>query len=246
MARRVHAPALLTLAAACAGPQAPPSDAERYRDAVGRADPAACATIVAAEVAGECVAFAAREQAAAGALEAAWATCQAMAPGPWRDECHFLVVDAAEDDGDDARRWCAEAGAFRTRCLGHALNREADALLAGFPRGEEAAALAALGELTRARVRGGEADGKAWRLLVDHLAQRDPERPFHAGVCGTAPRALCRDVYIERARKAARPWRAACGRVVSTDRAAAAGQPVWEPDMEAVAQEAWSALCATR
>lgn len=177
-------------------------------------------------------------------------TCQAMARGPWRDECHFLVVDASAATGEDARRWCAEAGAFRTRCLGHALNREADALLAGFSRGEEAAALDALVVLTRAWVRGGEAEGKARRLLVDHLAQRDPGAPLSVAICGSASAELCRDVYIERVRKGATDggasWRAACGRAVSLERAAATGQPTWTPALDPVAQDAWRELCGTR
>jgi hypothetical protein len=257
------------LAACGAAPER--SDRQNYVDALRQQDPAACAAVRSPARAAECVALSAHALASAGDTERAWRACGDLPQSPWRDECHFLVTDAASVIGEEARRWCQSAGAFRNQCLGHALNREADQVFDRFARGEEAAALAALTALTSRVVRGGEAEGKAGRLLVDRLVLRDADLPFHAEVCGDAPAALCAEVYVDRVRATqpvpapqgtdgppynetasamagataggTEPWRAACARTVSPERAASAGMPTWTPEMDPIVQTAWRQIC---
>ena len=194
-----------------------------------------------------CLALGAHSRAVEGDLEGAWRSCQGMQRGPWRDECHFLVTDAAAVVGEEARAWCQHAGAWRLQCVGHALSRDAQSVLMTMARGREEEALEALVGLTTRYVGPQQAAPRAHRLLVDHLALRDSERAFHRGVCGTAPREACRDAYIERVRRGAvegEPWRSACGRRVPAERATRAGQPLWEPDVEDIVAEAWAVLCS--
>ena len=240
--------ALLALGLGCAGATPPaPTGAERAAALVA-GDAAACGRLPTADEVGACVALNADRAARAGDAAGAWSTCQALPAGLWRDECHFLVTDAAGVVGEEAKVWCQQAGRFRLPCVGHALSRDAQPLLASSPRGEEARVSEALSALTAAYLGPSQAPEKAHQILVDHLALRDPGRPFHAGVCGTASAVACRDAYIERVRRAAsgpgEPWRAACGRTVSPERAEQAGQPAWDDDMDAVVAAAWVRLCA--
>ena len=196
---------------------------------------------------GICVALGAHARAMAGDVVGAWQTCQSMAAGPWRDECHFLVTDTAGVTGDEAKAWCQHSGRWRLQCVGHAMAREANELMAGHARGQEERLAEELNRLAARYVGQAQAHPRAHSLLVGHLAERDPERPFHEGVCGSAPPRACRDAYVERVRRAASEggegWRAACGRVVPVERAEMTGQPLWEPAMDDVAAEAWSVLC---
>lgn len=239
---------LLVLALACGDPAPPQLSAAAQAAAIRDGSPEACARLSSEAAIGSCTALGANARAAAGDVPGAWAVCQAMAAGPWRDECHFLVTDTAGVVGEEARAWCQHAGAFRLQCVGHALSREARPLLAAHPRGEEATVSAALTALTARYVGAAQAPEKAHQLLVDHLAERDPGRPFHARICGTAPPRSCEDAYIERVKRAAagpgEPWRAACGRSVSLERARQTGQPLWEPDVQSVVAAAWARLCA--
>lgn len=241
--------ALLALGAlACrSGPPAEPLTALERASAHRLGTFEACARLPEGAERGSCEALAAHARASQGDVEGAWRSCQGMPAGPWRDECHFLVTDAAAVVGEEARAWCQSAGAWRLQCVGHALSRDAQAVLSATPRGREDEAMQALVALTARYVGPQQAAPRAHRLLVDHLALRDAERDFHPGVCGTAPREACRDVYIERVRRGAlqgEPWRAACGRRVPVERAVQTGQPAWEPEMDAVAAEAWSVLCS--
>lgn len=240
--------ALLAVALACAPAPAPaPATAAERVAALVSGDPDACLGLASPQEAGACLALGADQRARAGQGAAAWQTCQAMDAGLWRDECHFLVTDAAGVVGEEAKAWCQHAGRFRLQCVGHALSREAHPLLVAAPRGGEAAVSDALTALTARYVGEAQAARRAHQLLVEHLAERDPGRPFHAGVCGTAPRAACVGAYIERVRRSAEgpgePWRAACGRAVSAQRAAQAGQPPWDPDVDEVVAVAWARLC---
>jgi len=241
--------ALLCIGAlACTG--APPAErltGHERATALQQGTPEACARLPDGPERGSCEALGAHARAREGDLEGAWRSCQGMQRGPWRDECHFLVTDAAAVVGEEARAWCQHAGAWRLQCVGHALAREAQSVLSMLPRGREEEAMEALVGLTTRYVGPQQAAPRAHRLLVDHLAVRDPEQAFHPGVCGTAPREACRDAYIERVRRGAdegEPWRAACGRRVPVERAARTGQPLWEPEMDEVVAEAWTALCA--
>lgn len=240
--------ALLVLAIGCDGGPVPTVTGAERAAIMLAADSAACAALPSPDEVGACLALNADRTARAGDAKGAWATCQAMAAGMWRDECHFLVTDAEGVVGDEAKAWCQQAGRFRLECVGHAIAREAQPLLAATPRGGEGRLSQDLTTLTARYLGAEQAPAKAHKVLVDHLTARDPERPFHAGVCGSAPPLACRDAYVERVRRAApgpgQPWRAACGMTVSIERARQTGQPLWDEDAAAPVAAAWSRLCA--
>lgn len=228
----------------------PPSDARGYAEAAQGGDPARCATLSDPRLAGECAAFAARELALAGDASGARAACGQVDPGLWREECNFLVCDALELSGASAISCCRDAGRWTQQCVGHAINRDAAALFATAEVGAERRLHADLEKLVAGYIDGPEVQAKARRVLVSRLALRAPGAPLSAQVCGDAPHAVCRDVYAERVKLAAKdvdgatqPWRAACGETVSAQRAAAAGLPVWAPEMDEIAADAWRQLC---
>lgn len=245
---------VLALGAGCG--EAGPTEAEEraaYLAAVDAGDPAACAAITRAELRGECTAQGARELADGGEAALAWEACGSMAGGAWRDECHFLVADALALTDDAARRACADAGRYREQCLGHAIAREAAVHFGSVPWGEEARLLSELEAVVGRYIGGGEVHLKARRLLAGELAARQPGQPFGEANCGSAPREVCVDAYVERVKQAARlvnaeesdgSWRHACGRVVAPERVAALGLPAWEPELDDIAQAAWRELCA--
>ena len=223
-------------------------DMARYSELVGITDPTACTEIGSTALREECISMVAAERAKTGDLAWAQEVCVGMTEGFWRDECHFLVTDTAGVVGDEAKAWCQHSGRWRLQCVGHAMAREANELMVGHVRGQEHRLAEELNRLTARYVGQAQAQPRAHSLLVGHLAERDPEQPFHAGVCGSAPPQACRDAYVERVRRAApeggEGWRAACARVVPVERAEMTGQPLWEPAMDDVAAEAWVVLCA--
>lgn len=255
----MRALALALIAGACSGDRAG-GEAFAYLDALD-GGPDACAALSSADLRGECVAFAAYDRAREGRLSEALAACDAAPEGRWRDECVFLAADGAGVHGEEARTLCRRAGRWWQQCVGHAINREAEAVFERFPPGREPEALDALQAVVARYIGGGEVRDKARRLLVARIAGRTEGGPFTRASCGRAPADVCRDAYAERVRLAAlgheaggapvfdapggaEPWRAACGRRVSVERAAAAGLPTWTADAEAVVAAAWARLCA--
>ena len=234
----------------------PPTDAEAYLAAA--ADPldaGACAAIGDPRLRGECLAMVAAEIAqATGELDVAASRCaQIPAEEAWRGECYFLVVDAVELIGEDARRLCQEAGQYRDRCLGHALQREGRPLLLAAPRGEERAAFRAL--LERATFYFGDdeavAGQKVWHLVAEFVASRDRGQPFTAATCGEIPWRLCRTGYLTRARyhfrdtgASTEQLAAACAALpVSPEEAERYGLPPWTEDVDVPVQAALEKLC---
>ena len=226
-------------------------DARRYRQALLRPeDAAACAPIVGDDVRGECEALAHGARAATDPA-AAEAGCAAMAPGPWREECFFLVADTVGAFGAEALRLCGQAGGLSTPCRGHALSRAASGPLAAMDAVGGVATLGLVEGLVIELFGPHGARGRAERLVVESLSRRQPEDPFAAAWCGDLPTALCSSAYEERVRAAARlrypgeaeGWRAACARVVSAERVVAVGLPAYAPDAEALAVEVWQGLC---
>ena len=256
MARGLAAPLLLSAACAagalCAGdpsagdPSAGDPAADRARLLAVAADPAAwagCAEIADPRMSVECRMVAALALAGAGGEAAAAPVCAGLPAGPTADECRFLVCDGARVRGADARRCCAGAGAFQTRCLGHARGRDAQAAWDAAPAGREDLALEAVIAAFAAAM-GPEAGAeRGRRFAVDALAARAGEAGLSLEVCGRAPAELCAEVYVELVRRSGAPPRPACGRSVSAARATGLGLPGWTPDVEAAAAAAWRGLC---
>lgn len=241
-------------AVACRG--TPESDPQRYLQAVGEADPAACLAIGDADLQAECRAFATWELARQGRPEEAEAACGEMPAGPWRDECWFQLSDLLAAEGDRAKALCAEAGSWRDHCVAHAMGREAQAMLAASALGEEARVFPEVEALARAYVGPRKGPARARGILRKALAARTPPgADFDVATCGTAPASLCRDAYAQVVAEAAglaEPERAgaevdALGRVCaagpSLESVRAQGLPAWTPGSESVALEAWTLLC---
>ncbi|MFT5683950.1 MAG: hypothetical protein ACI8RZ_004882 [Myxococcota bacterium] len=213
-------------------------------------DPARCAAIPDASLAGECASLTARELAQDGQTDAALATCQGMAAGGWRDECFFLISDVSGLSGDAAKQACAAAGQFRNQCVGHAIAREVSAVLNATEPGKEAEAYTQLDVVVQRYIPGREREGKIRQIMAGYLADRSPDKPFSQAHCGSAPQMICQEAYIERMRNSERAagrsdgeWRRACGTHVSLERAVSLGLPGWTPDFAGLARASWEQLC---
>ena len=248
MARALFAHLLLL--AAC-GVDPAVEDARRYRAALLRPEDAeACARIEGAALRGECEALAHGARAATDPA-AAEAGCAAMAPGPWRDECFFLLADTVGAHDAEAQRLCAEAGRYRSQCAGHALSRAVAGDLAALEAVGGQETLRRVEAVVVAQIGAAGASSRAEGLVVAALARRSPEAPFARAWCSDLPDATCAAAYEERVREAARVaypgeaegWRAACASTVSAARAAQVGLPAYEEDAAALAIGVWQRLC---
>ena len=215
--------------------------------------PGRCDTISAPTLHGECIALAGLTLARRGEPMAALSICAELQPGPWRDECYFLVADGLEVRGETARAICESAGEWRFQCLGHAINRESILVWEQLGIGREDEVQQRVLEITSRYIGGREAGERTRRWMVTRVAARDLERPFSKITCGQVEPSLCRDAYIERvklvtqqinaAEEGDRSWRLACARRVSATRAAQLDLPTWEPSVDELVQEAWQQLC---
>ena len=199
---------------------------------------------------GECIGMSARELAQQDDDEAALEACDALPVGMWRDECFFLVSDALRANGEDAISLCGQAGRYRNPCLGHAIAREADKILVNAERGREDETWMQLMEMVGQHITGREVGSKTRRLMIHHLATRDPDDLFSRTTCGKVMPQICQDAYAERVKLAVytaqQPegyWRQACGRDVTPDRVMNLGLPGWSLDVHDLASAAWVELC---
>ena len=247
--------AWLSLVVACGGSPSGVNDSRAYLKAQSTGDPVFCEEISEPGLQGECFAHAGRERAEAGDAAGGQEVCRAMPAGPWRDECFFLVADAAGAVGDEAKRLCAESGQFRQQCVGHAISRDVATIFGASERGEEAQLLADVEARIGTYIGGGEVKKKARRLVAAELSARDPEVPFGPAQCGTVGDRVCTDAYVERIKRAAKlinpeegasDWRRACGATVDPVKVAELGLPTWEPEIDELAQKAWARVCVSR
>jgi hypothetical protein len=102
---------------------------------------------------------------------AALLICQGTEPGPWRDECGFLVAEAhaARDGAAVAIGDCDAAGRFVDHCLDHLWRAHATALLRGSAPAEAATSYATARSWADGRLRGAqrELDGRFWMAFYD-------------------------------------------------------------------------------
>lgn len=211
-----------------------------------RGDASACAAHDDAALAGECVAMAARERARAGDLDGARLDCASIPAGMWRDECAFLLADAQDAAGDEAHRLCGDAGRYRSQCLSHAMAREVNALLTASPAGAEDQAYLGVLRLGEAYLPANGGVARAQAMFVNHLAGREPNRPFGPLQCGSAPAELCAAAYAERVRRqgaGAEAWQATCPGPPDSAAAAAIGLPAWDAAFAPQLASAWALLC---
>jgi len=239
---------LTVLPLGCARGPGDPGDpaADRARVLEVAADPSAwprCAEVGDPAMAVECRMVAALALASSVGEGAASPVCAGLPAGPAADECRFLVCDGARVRGADARRCCAGAGAFHTRCLGHARGRDAQAAWDAAPPGREDLALEAVIAAFSATMGPDAGAERGRRFAVDALAARAGPEGLTEAVCGLSPVDLCAAVYVELVRRSGAPPRPACGRTVSAARATGLGLPGWGSAVDAAAAQAWRGLC---
>lgn len=229
---------------------AEPIDADRaayVQAADGETD--ACLRIVDDSLRAECLAFVAESLAAAD-LQAGLRQCAAIPAGLWRDECSFLVCDAAAVSVADAKRCCADAGRYRNRCLGHAVTREVTVAVSRFAPGEEEAAWRAARDVS-VRALGPSGEERAEAVMVRLLADREEGGGLTSRVCGTVPERICTAVYGELVVRAAAAQnkdqqqlvRPACAKRVSLERATSLGLPAWDDSLDTAVQTSFARMC---
>ncbi|MCP4806200.1 MAG: hypothetical protein GY913_05380 [Proteobacteria bacterium] len=133
-------------------------------------------------------------------------SCAALASGPFRDECHFLVAERLAEAGDDvgAAALCDETGTFRKSCLQHGFDRASERAMVLSPALPGADVEALL--VSAASAYGGElADAERELWTAFWWAWWEREGPIDVSRC---PDARC----VEASRVAAmrRAFRAGC------------------------------------
>ena len=200
---------------------------------------------------GECAGAVAARAAGAGDEARAWTACDGLAPGLWRDECGFAVVDALGVTGPPAWERCQRAGRYATYCVGHAVNRD----LAQVPDlrravGDEAALMAQLS--ARLRELAPPLDRRHSETVLNTAAARiiadrwSPSAPFARASCGAAADPLCVRAYTETMRVGAAEVdrRVVCAAPITSEAVQAAGGVGWQRGEGALPQQGWQALCA--
>lgn len=207
----------------------------------GMGDPAACSTIADVALQGECAAFAAEAQAAAGDVSGAKEACAQVAHSVWGMECWFMVADAIRATGEEARGICGRAGRFQQQCRAHAMGREGDAILDQHLPQQPDAAYAALVVALKSWLDGPRARRRSAELLSHRLAAHEREGPFDVVWCGDLPGEICREALALRLEPSlevlSEPERAeACAERGTLGTG-------WTPMSQSVADSAWEQLC---
>lgn len=227
-------------------PGVPAGDRAAYLE--GMSDPASCGRIHDPALRSECQAFGA----AAIAPEdpaGAEVTCGLIVDALWAQECWFLVADARDLVGAEARETCARAGRHRRACEAHATAREAQDIVDSYPHDEVRAAHAAVVEAMRAWMPPLQAEARADEVVAQRLARRDRDVPFHLALCADAPDRLCARAYEARLDFALQGsdgevLAAACAAGADLDAVEAAGLPPWAPGAAELVAGVYAARCA--
>ena len=175
-----------------------------------------------------------------------------MHPLNLKAACAFEVSDMAGLTGQAADEACKLAGEFQSRCMYHALQREEGTLNATFPPGQEKDLMYAI--LSRMESLGAEMiEGDPLHVT---LTARIISRRFQAAwkqnrglafsrdICGTASPEVCTEAYRLTVKMLSnnRPPEP-CTTPMSDLVVAQAGLPLWVPEFEVWAQEAWANVC---
>ena len=249
---------ILALLLAC--PQDPPdnpqlNDRLAYAQAIGEDDPRAalalCDQIEDVSMHGECSMFAARAIAQQGGDGEA--VCEALPTLAWREVCFFEIVDASGTRGENALKACQRTGAFKERCLAHALQREERNLMLRFGAGQEAELMAYIREQTGsyglADITEEAIDVKiAARIMAQRVMSRSQGRPlsdivFTRADCGTATDDACVEAYRILVTKAGRAVPRDCSPPMEVARIRALRLPTWSEDFQPLAERTWAHLC---
>lgn len=166
-----------------------PARAYAEASALAVSDPVAAAArcdLAAPAVRAECRVLTAHAVAQADPAAAA-AICQGTEPGPWQDECGFLVAEAraAKEGSAAAIGACDAAGRFVDHCLDHLWRAHATALLRAGGPGEAATTYAAARAWADGRLNGAkqELDGRFWMAFYDAPLHDDGLPPLDETWC---------------------------------------------------------------
>lgn len=159
-----------------------------------------CEAILDPSQQGECVAIGAAALAKAGERTTADAACRAIVDPVWQPECWFLIADAVDATGAEARELCGRTGPFQQPCFGHTMGREAGKIFDQVGVGEEIEAEERLARAFEFYQSPPAAGRKAREFLVRHLGARELEAPFQRDLCGAAREDVCRAAFRARVR----------------------------------------------
>lgn len=220
-------------------------DAKRPEDSL-----AGCRQIMDPRLKGECVLFAAKAQ--AQKKRPALAFCNQAPTESWKAACAFEVSDMAGLTGKAADQACQLAGEFQSRCMYHALQREESSLNAAYPHGKEKDMMyAILSRMESLNAKMIEGDPLHITLTARIISRRfqaawinDTDLTFDRGICGTASPDVCTEAYRLTVKMLShnRPPEP-CDTPMSIETVAQSGLPIWSPDFEVWAQEAWANVC---
>ena len=220
-------------------------DAKRPEDSL-----AGCRQIMDPRLKGECVLFAAKNQ--AQKKRPALAFCNQAPTEAWKWACAFEVSDMSGLTGNAADEACQLAGDFQARCISHALQREENALENAYPPGMEKDLMAAI--WFRIEDLGAEAieDDPLHITLTARIISRRFHRawkqnkslPFSRDICGTASPEVCSEAYRLTVKMVSnhRPP-APCTLPMSQELVLSHGLPIWAAEFDAWAQNAWANVC---
>lgn len=220
-------------------------DAKRPEDSL-----AGCRQIMDPRLKGECVLFAAKAQ--AQKKRPALAFCNQAPTESWKAACAFEVSDMAGLTGKAADQACQLAGEFQSRCMYHALQREESSLNAAYPQGKEKDMMyAILSRMESLNAKMIEGDPLHITLTARIISRRfqaawinDTDLTFDRGICGTASPDVCTEAYRLTVKMLShnRPPEP-CDTPMPIETVAQSGLPIWSPDFEVWAQEAWANVC---
>ena len=209
-----------------------------------------CSQIASENLRGECVLFAAKQE--AHRRQDSRALCGQAPTEAWQEACRFDVVDILGMTGSRADQACRQTGDFQSRCMYHALLREEEQLAARFPAGSELELIQAIQErMGQLFVDEAEEEPLQVVLTARILARRfeakwrkNTNLNFSREDCGQAPDDVCAEAYRianKQIGKGRRPSN--CSLPMTKDRVEQVGLPVWSDSFTDLAQRAWKSLC---
>ena len=211
---------------------------------------AICSQISDERLRGECVLFAAKAQAMQ--KRPALAFCNQAPTISWQSACAFEVSDMAGLTGKEADKACQMAGEFQSRCMYHALQREESSLNQAYPLGQEKDLMyAILSRMESLNAKMIEGDPLHITLTARIISRRfqaawisDKDLTFDRSICGTASPDVCTEAYRLTVKMLShnRPPEP-CQTPMSAEIVAQSGLPLWSPEFEVWAQEAWANVC---
>lgn len=235
--------ALALLAACSSGP-----DQDRDAYLAGMGDPRACADISSPDLRAECVSFSAVALTWEHSVDKGQSACRSL-DGRWREECFFLVAEAAELRGPAAREACTQAGAWASHCLDHLKMVTVERLIREHGVGQEIVLMQEIGQAARdwsPEAPEEEVTQTTFQVVAHTLARRAGNGVFERRTCGAAPDPVCVEAYgVSLARMPGGTiLDSFCSGPIQAERARDEGLRPWDEAAQPIAEAYWSEQCA--